>query len=42
MEVSKNQTHTVYSDKPGIYYCRAKNEIGEGLSDPMPLFVRGE
>lgn len=42
MEVSENQIHTVYSDEPGIYYCSAKNEISEGLSDPVPFFVSGE
>lgn len=42
VKVSENQNHTVYSDELGIYYCSARNEISEGLSDPMPLFLSGE
>lgn len=34
------QNYTVYSDKPGIYYCVAKNEINQTPSDPVSLFDR--
>lgn len=40
--VSRHQNFTVYSDQPGIYYCIAKNEINQRLSDPVELFVDRE
>ena len=36
--LSKKQNYTVYSEKPGDYYCRAKNEIGQKLSDMVNVF----
>ncbi|XP_026172633.1 B-cell receptor CD22 [Mastacembelus armatus] len=33
------QNYTVYSDNPGDYYCIAKNEIGQGSSELVHLFV---
>ncbi|XP_075899350.1 B-cell receptor CD22 [Nelusetta ayraudi] len=35
------QNVTVDSDKPGFYYCKARNEMGERSSDSEPLFVEG-
>ncbi|XP_053700136.1 B-cell receptor CD22-like [Synchiropus splendidus] len=40
-EVSDQQNHSVTSDKPGIYYCSALNQLGERRSDPVELFVEG-
>lgn len=34
----KGQNYTVYSNQPGVYFCIAKNEIGEKQSDPVNLF----
>ncbi|XP_070767895.1 B-cell receptor CD22 [Enoplosus armatus] len=39
VKVADGQNYTVYSDQPGEYYCIAKNEISQGLSDPVQLFV---
>ncbi|XP_070822951.1 B-cell receptor CD22 [Chaetodon trifascialis] len=36
--VSHQQSHTVYSDQPGVYYCIAKNELNQRSSDPVELF----
>ncbi|XP_053289583.1 B-cell receptor CD22 [Pleuronectes platessa] len=36
--VSEHQNHTVYSIQSGFYYCVAKNEEGQRLSDPVHLF----
>lgn len=41
-KMSDRQNHTVFSNEPGIYYCVAKNEISEMLSDPVQLFVDRE
>ncbi|XP_060905393.1 B-cell receptor CD22 [Labrus mixtus] len=38
-KVSDHQTYTVFSDKPGVYYCIAKNEINQKSSDPVQMFV---
>ncbi|XP_047196686.1 uncharacterized protein LOC118113416 [Hippoglossus stenolepis] len=38
--VSEHQNHTVYSNQPGVYYCIAKNEVNQSLSDPVHLFER--
>ncbi|XP_062255000.1 B-cell receptor CD22-like [Platichthys flesus] len=38
--VSEHQNHTVYSNQRGFYYCVAKNEEGQRLSDPVHLFER--
>ncbi|CAB1434170.1 unnamed protein product, partial [Pleuronectes platessa] len=38
--VSKHQNYTVYSIQSGFYYCVAKNEEGQRLSDPVHLFER--
>ncbi|KAM8825929.1 B-cell receptor CD22-like [Synchiropus picturatus] len=40
-KVSDQQNHSVTSDKPGIYYCSAQNQLGERRSDPVELFVEG-
>ncbi|XP_053700127.1 B-cell receptor CD22-like isoform X2 [Synchiropus splendidus] len=40
-KVSDQQNHSVTSDKPGIYYCSALNQLGERRSDPVELFVEG-
>nr|XP_046255908.1 B-cell receptor CD22 [Scatophagus argus]XP_046255909.1 B-cell receptor CD22 [Scatophagus argus] len=40
-EVSNSQNYTVKSDKPGSYYCIAKNEISERSSDPVDVFLEG-
>lgn len=40
--MSSHQNFTVYSDTPGYYYCRTRNEMGERSSDSEPLFVEGE
>lgn len=42
IRVYSYQNVTVYSDKPGYYYCKARNEMGERSSDSEPLFVEGE
>lgn len=42
IKVSSQRNFTVYSDKPGIYYCIAKNEINQRSSDPVELFVDRE
>ncbi|XP_075962786.1 B-cell receptor CD22 [Anarhichas minor] len=39
-KVSDRQSYTVYSDKPGVYYCITKNEMGQRSSDPVSLFDR--
>ncbi|XP_040899316.1 B-cell receptor CD22 [Toxotes jaculatrix] len=36
--VGSQQNLTVYSDKPGYYYCIAKNDINQRSSEPVPLF----
>ncbi|KAM7421346.1 hypothetical protein PAMA_015479 [Pampus argenteus] len=38
-EVSTHQNYTVHSDKPGVYYCVAENEINTNMSDPVEMFV---
>lgn len=40
--VSNQQSYTVHSDEPGIYYCTAKNEINEASSEPIKLFLDSE
>lgn len=40
--ISEKQNYTVYSDKPGIYYCIAKNKINGSLSEPIELFLDRE
>ncbi|XP_041797521.1 B-cell receptor CD22 isoform X2 [Chelmon rostratus] len=39
VKVFDRQSYTVYSDKPGVYYCIAKNELSQKSSDPVELFV---
>lgn len=34
----QGQNHTVYSNQPGVYYCVARNKMGEKQSDPVHLF----
>ncbi|KAM9353531.1 B-cell receptor CD22 [Symphorus nematophorus] len=41
-QIYSGQTYKVYSDKPGTYYCTAKNEISEASSEKIPLFVNRE
>lgn len=41
-KMSEDETFTVFSDQPGIYYCIAKNEINERESEPVTLFAGGE
>lgn len=36
--VHDGQTHTVFSNQPGVYYCVARNAINERRSDPIQLF----
>ncbi|XP_039974388.1 B-cell receptor CD22 isoform X2 [Xiphias gladius] len=40
LNVSNLQNYTVFSDKPGVYYCSAGNEIDKRSSDPVHLFNR--
>ncbi|XP_054638686.1 B-cell receptor CD22-like isoform X2 [Dunckerocampus dactyliophorus] len=39
--VSDSQNHTVTSDQPGVYYCVAKNDVGDGTSEPVSVFLDG-
>ncbi|CAK6964279.1 B-cell receptor CD22 [Scomber scombrus] len=39
IKVSYHQNYTVNSDKPGVYYCTAENEIDKRMSDPVELFL---
>ncbi|XP_030014116.1 B-cell receptor CD22 isoform X2 [Sphaeramia orbicularis] len=39
VKVSDQQIHTVTSDKPGLYYCIAQNEISGKMSEPEPVFM---
>ncbi|KAL6471389.1 hypothetical protein MHYP_G00200390 [Metynnis hypsauchen] len=36
--VATDQNYTVQPQDPGIYFCEAKNEIGESTSEPAELF----
>ena len=42
IEVSYHQNYTVNSDKPGVYYCTAENEIDKRMSDPIEMFLYSE
>lgn len=39
IRLTDGQTYNVYSDAPGMYYCVAKHEISDRLSDPVELFA---
>ncbi|KAL7849082.1 hypothetical protein SRHO_G00207050 [Serrasalmus rhombeus] len=36
--VASGQNYTVQPQHPGIYFCKAKNEMGESTSEPAELF----
>ncbi|XP_041648396.1 hemicentin-1 [Cheilinus undulatus] len=38
-KVSNHQIYTVFSDRPGVYYCIAQNYLNQTSSEPIPVFA---